>query len=394
MGGRVTMSDAEAWRILAATREVRVAGIVRDRPVLRTLHPAIHESALWFHASPDGETAELVGGRIVACAERIWARIPSWMRDAQRACPATTWYTSVQVEGVLEPVSDPAARAAALQAMMERLQPEGRHVPITADHPLYRGPVRGLAIARLVPDRISAVHKLGQERTDDEMRAVLAGLWQRGEEEDLAAIEVASRAHPSRPHFRATLPGFVPRCWPSPADVAAAVALLRDAYWNEGVSDAVIAASHRSSVAWVGLEHEGQLVATARAISDRVKRSWIYDVAVHPRFQRQGIGTALMELMLDHPAVRETSLFLTTRDAMPFYAGLRFVELWTEPPTDGRWARTHMMRQRVATQSQPPPLHAHAPGGGNGVTQAMSQVDSGISEPRTQVGAHGSEHES
>ncbi len=367
MGGRVAMTDAEAWEILAAAREVKVAGVAGGRPILRTLHPVVHDGALWFHASPAGETAGLVGGPVVACAERIWARIPSWMRDPQRACPATTYYTSVQVEGVLEAVTDPHARAAALQAMMEHLQPEGRHVPITADDPLYKGPVRGLAVAKLVPIRISAVHKLGQERTDDEIRTVLDGLWQRGEEDDLAAIEVVRRAHPSQPHFRATLPGFVPRCWPSPSDVAAAVALVRDAYWNDGVPDAIIAASHRSSVAWVGLEHEGRLVATARAISDRVKRSWIYDVAVHPQLQRQGIGTALMELMLDHPAVRRTNLFLTTRDAMPFYAGLRFVELWTEPPTDGRWARTHMMRQGVAIQPQPSPAHAQAPGGGNGV---------------------------
>jgi GNAT superfamily N-acetyltransferase len=175
--------------------------------------------------------------------------------------------------------------------------------------------------------------------------------------------------------------------------VNAAVALVRDAYWNEGVSDAILAASHRASVAWVGLEHEGRLVATARAISDRVKRSWIYDVAVDHAYQRQGVGTALMELMLDHPMVRETNLFLTTRDAMPFYAGLRFVEVWTEPPTDGRWARTHMMRQRretVTTQSQPMPFHAQAPGGGTGVEHPMSQVESGMVDSSTQSGSHGS----
>jgi nitroimidazol reductase NimA-like FMN-containing flavoprotein (pyridoxamine 5'-phosphate oxidase superfamily) len=156
MGGRVAMTDTEAWEVLAAAREVRLAGIVKERPILRTLHPAVHDGALWFHSSPAGETAELVGGRVVACAERIWARIPSWMRDPLRACPATTYYTSVQVEGVLEEVDDPRLRAAALQVMMEHLQPEGRHVPITADDPLYRGPLRGLSIARLVPDRISA----------------------------------------------------------------------------------------------------------------------------------------------------------------------------------------------------------------------------------------------
>ena len=76
------------------------------------------------------------------------------MRDSRRACPATTYYTSVQLEGVLEPVADPHARAAALQALMEKMQPEGRHVPITAGDPLYKGPVAKLAICRLVPERM------------------------------------------------------------------------------------------------------------------------------------------------------------------------------------------------------------------------------------------------
>jgi GNAT superfamily N-acetyltransferase/nitroimidazol reductase NimA-like FMN-containing flavoprotein (pyridoxamine 5'-phosphate oxidase superfamily) len=345
------MAEAEAWDFLGRAPEVRVAGMVDGHPVLRTMHAVAHDGALWFHASPAGETATLAGTRVVVAAETIVARIPSWMRDQVRACPATTYYASVQVEGVLAPVDAPAARAAALQALMEKMQPEGRHVPITAHDPLYRGPVAKLAICRLVPERMIGVRKLGQERTDDEIRTVVSCLWERGGDGDLAAIEMVRATHRSQPHFRRTIDGFVPRCFPSPRDIESAVALVQDAYWNAGrfsVDD--LTRAHRGSPAWVGLERDGRLVATARAITDRAKRSWVYDVAVEPAFQRRGVGRALMELMLDHPAVRRTDVWLTTRDAMTFYAELGFVETSTEPASRGQWPRTHMVKLAVGRQ--------------------------------------------
>ena len=91
-------------------------------------------------------------------------------------------------------------------------------------------------------------------------------------------------------------------------------------------------------------------MATARAITDRGKRSWIYDVAVEPTLQRRGLGTALMELILDHPALRHTDVWLTTRDAMAFYAKLGFVEASTEPGSRDQWPRTHMVKTAVSRQ--------------------------------------------
>jgi ribosomal protein S18 acetylase RimI-like enzyme len=82
--------------------------------------------------------------------------------------------------------------------------------------------------------------------------------------------------------------------------------------------------------AWVGLERDGRLVATARGISDRAKRGWIYDVAVSDELQRQGVGQHLMRLLLDHPALRETQLSLGTRDAAGFYERFGFQAAFTE----------------------------------------------------------------
>ena len=83
-----------------------------------------------------------------AVAEELVAHLPSWMSDPVRACPATTLFRSVQVHGTLLAVEDLALKARALEALMQRWQPEGRYHPIDAADPLYRGELEGL-IARL-----------------------------------------------------------------------------------------------------------------------------------------------------------------------------------------------------------------------------------------------------
>src|SRR5438045_1141120 len=83
------------------------------------------------------------GRAAVICAEEQVAQIPSHWIDAERACPATTYYRSVQVHGLLEEVSDPDAKARVLSALMTKFQPEGGYVPIAATHPLYKNAVKG-----------------------------------------------------------------------------------------------------------------------------------------------------------------------------------------------------------------------------------------------------------
>lgn len=318
--------------MVARASDLRVAAIVDGSPVIRSMHGVVHDGALWLHGTPRGTLSAAAGSaaRVQIQAEEVVARIPSWMRDAERACPATTYYRSALVDGIVHPVDDPAVRAAVLQRMMEVLQPEGRHRPITADDRLYAAAVRGLGVWRVDPEAVSCVEKLGQDQSAAHVAGILRGLWARGEPGDVAAIEAITDAHPEHPVFADVGVGRRPRCHPrSPSDVAQAVALTRGRYWNEDQTDAQLAGALTASTAWAAIEDGGRIVATARAISDRTKRSWVYDVAVADDRQRSGLGSQVMRLLLDHPAVRATEVNLGTRDAAGFYTRLGFVEVTT-----------------------------------------------------------------
>jgi ribosomal protein S18 acetylase RimI-like enzyme len=75
-----------------------------------------------------------------------------------------------------------------------------------------------------------------------------------------------------------------------------------------------------SLAAWLGA-----LVATARASGDLEKRAWIHDVMVAPTHPGEGVGEAVMRLLLGHPALRRVRrVYLATRDAQLFYERLGF----------------------------------------------------------------------
>ncbi|MEZ4308591.1 MAG: pyridoxamine 5'-phosphate oxidase family protein [Polyangiaceae bacterium] len=124
--------------------------------MLRTLNAVVDEGALCFHGAPVGEKMEALGRTAVVCAEEIVASIPSYFLDPERACPATTLYRSAQAHGILTEVTSPERKARVLAALMAKYQPEGKHVPITADHPSTRRPSAASSSPRSASTRSTA----------------------------------------------------------------------------------------------------------------------------------------------------------------------------------------------------------------------------------------------
>lgn len=309
---------------------VEQASLVCEHQI-RPVHPIVFGDHVWFHGAPKGEKSSWLGRRVTLSVNRVICRIPSHWRHPERACPATTYYRSAQVDGVLVAEEDPVRKAAVLQAMMERYQPEGEHRPITADDPLYRSAVRGLVVAR-VEGTMRVRAKLGENLTEPAFLRVLEGLWSRGAPGDDAAIEelLAERAS-VLPEFLAGPHGsrLIARI---PAErEPEALSLVRDAYWNERWDDEVIKGAMRGSQIFVGIEHDGALIATARATSDRSKMVYIGDVAVREDWRGRGVGTALLRHLLSHGAARTRWASLhTTPETARFYEPLGF-RVWPGP---------------------------------------------------------------
>lgn len=316
-------------------------------PVLRTLDAAVLPDGLYFHGSRAGEKALCVGRPAVASAVELVAHIPSWMVHARDACHASTLYRSVQIHGTLREVQEPQDKARALEALMSRWQPEGRYARLDPSDPHHARALDGTLVFALPFESIDHKEKLLQNRKPEEALRILAGLWQRGAPGDPEAIEAIRAASPTLPAPAFLLAtGCTLHVALAARDLVAVEALLADARWWEPAARSLIGPAHRAASAWVGArDPDGALIASARAISDG-RTAWVHDLAVAPAERGRGLGTRLLALLLDHPAVRRASTVkVHAHEAGGLFAGLGFV------PTVGvgprRTASADMVLQRT-----------------------------------------------
>jgi len=319
------------------------------QPILRALHVVQMGSAFYFHAAPVGEKTEALGRVAVLSYEEDVARVPSTFLDPERACPATTLYRAVQIEGTLSACADPHEKARVLAALMAKLQPEGGYAPLDATSPLYEKAIAAIAVVKLTVTRVTGKAKLGQNRTPGERAKLLEGFFTRGHRGDYAAIEAVIGANPGDPlpaRLRAK-DGTRLLAHLDEARLDEAAALLDGAYWLSGMPRARVKEAFRRSFVTVGaVGSDGRLVAAARATTDG-RVAWIFDVIVAPDARGRGLASALMALLLGHPAVAEAHVVrLGTRDADGLYRKLGFQDL-TEAPLRA-YRVIEMARRQVA----------------------------------------------
>jgi len=325
------LGTEQALALLAGADTVHLATTTAaGEPVLRALHSVVLDGAIWFHGSPEGEKAGVAGQPAVVSAEEVITSIPSYFVDPLRACPATTYYRAVQVHGRITRAEDRTQKARVLEALMAKHQPEGGFSALEPDSPLYANMLDHLLILRVPIERLDGKCKLGQNRSPKQLARIVERLWRRGAAGDDHAIEAIRAANPDLPdpEFLRGPPGVRLHAALDSRHVQSALDLLAGEYWNTGISSETLARAHLHASAWIGArDGSGRLLATARAVSDRAKFAYIADVAVARECRGSGLGTALMRLLLDHPAVRDVpGVRLGTADAMEFYRQLGFTE--------------------------------------------------------------------
>jgi nitroimidazol reductase NimA-like FMN-containing flavoprotein (pyridoxamine 5'-phosphate oxidase superfamily)/ribosomal protein S18 acetylase RimI-like enzyme len=330
-------NDSEAAVLLATAETVHLASSTEEGiPVLRALHAVCVGDLIAFHGAKAGERKLCLGRVAVVSAERILANIPSYFVDPERACPATTYYESAQARGMLVEVTDLDEKAAVIEALMQKYQPEGKYEPLSASNPLYEKALKGLLVFGVRVEEMTGKYQAGQRRKGDELTRILEGLRKRGNVGDLEAIDhiMTSRKDASFAMLQGPKEANL-RCRFGIPQLQQVVDLLRGTYWNQGTSDQAIANAHKASTAWVGaVAADGSVLGTARALADGSKVAWIYDVIVGTQCRSQGVGSAVMKLLLDHPMIRGCqSIGLVTRDAQSFYEQFGFHVIGPHAPT-------------------------------------------------------------
>jgi GNAT superfamily N-acetyltransferase len=100
--------------------------------------------------------------------------------------------------------------------------------------------------------------------------------------------------------------------------------LSTESYWAQGIPKAVVVRSLNHSLCF-GLFEQQQQIGLGRIISDRATFAYLADVFVLPSHRGLGLGTWLVECMLNHPDLQGLRRWLlATDDAHGLYQRFGF----------------------------------------------------------------------
>jgi len=103
--------------------------------------------------------------------------------------------------------------------------------------------------------------------------------------------------------------------------------LCNRSYWAKGRTLEQVKRSIEHSICFGVYDSDSRQCAFARVVSDRTVYAYIMDVFVLEAYRGKGVGTLLIESILNDSALKETMRWhLDTLDAHPFYARFGFGE--------------------------------------------------------------------
>jgi len=144
----------------------------------------------YFHGAKKGKKIEFIEANAFASLSVVepFSLIPSYFSsDANMACPATHFFRSVTIDGEIEIVSDYNEKVTALQALMEKLQPEGKHKHLSDE--AYKNMIDATTVFKLIPNEIRGKIKLGQHLPKQRFDMIVEHLKERGSKLDKLTIK-------------------------------------------------------------------------------------------------------------------------------------------------------------------------------------------------------------
>jgi GNAT superfamily N-acetyltransferase len=105
-------------------------------------------------------------------------------------------------------------------------------------------------------------------------------------------------------------------------------------WWTKGraLADVKNMLRHSNVVIGYAEVETGKLIAFARVLTDYVYKALIFDVIVDVNYQKQGLGRALMDAILNHPDLESVNHFelYCLPEMMPFYHKWGFTDVLGE----------------------------------------------------------------
>ncbi|TET87396.1 MAG: pyridoxamine 5'-phosphate oxidase family protein [Sulfurovum sp.] len=144
---------------------------------------------VYFHGSHKGRKMSMIdqNPKVSFSVVENYSLIQSYFSSSDGlACPATQFFKSVIIDGEALVVEDAKEKAMALEALMQKLQPEGKYIPLSDE--VYEKALKGTAVMKIVASGMKAKFKFGQHLNEERFEMILKHLEERGEVIDLETV--------------------------------------------------------------------------------------------------------------------------------------------------------------------------------------------------------------
>lgn len=165
-------SQEEITRFLNEEHVGRIASLDRDGfPQIIPMNFAFVNGAIYMHSHTRGEKLDNIktNAKVGFEVDRELEFLPSYFSSPTDASQADTLYISVVIKGDAIIINDRNEKTLALNALMEKYQPEGKYERLTPEMHV----IDEVAIIKVIPKTIRGKYKIGQQ-VDKKTRTEIA----------------------------------------------------------------------------------------------------------------------------------------------------------------------------------------------------------------------------
>jgi len=182
---------AQIYSVLDSTEYGTLALSVDDLPYAVPLNFVRIGELIYFHGALSNKKMKVLSRNPNASFSVVenYALIDSDFSSTEGlACPATQFFKSVSIGGVVEIVKSRDEKIEMFTALMQKLQPKGGYKPFEDDE--YNNSLKNTAVFKLVPSYISCKFKFGQHLNEERFEMIIKHLEERNRPIDSATIEM------------------------------------------------------------------------------------------------------------------------------------------------------------------------------------------------------------
>jgi len=160
---------------------------------------ALSQGKIGLHCALQGKRIELLNShmQVQFTVVREYSFLPSYALGGELACPATQLFQSVMLWGNVHRVEDLQRKAEILQALMDKMQPEGQHKRMDSNSSDYASSLRSVGVLEIEPIRISGKFKFGQNLNAEKVDLLIAFLEKRSFAQDLETVSLIRKYRPA-----------------------------------------------------------------------------------------------------------------------------------------------------------------------------------------------------